>query len=740
MISITAFIVFSAAICMHVAFLGVLYAWENSRTTEKLRTTFLTFLVWIVGEFISGQIQNVEWRLWIQRATGAMGFLAAITFTRFAYALRYKKYDRTFYAFVFAIACCGLMYLITDWGIAEVYNRSRMHMVRFGFMLWPILTVVLGTWAFNSWVMFQAMLELPDYESARRAAIVQLQLATTVLSLLGIFGFIWSSIFWEISLFFRYVPLLSTVFIPFFLVAFYRFGFLTTGIEQLARDLFENAQDGIIVTDKSHIVRQINPMALQLLNLESEQAERKPLKHILNLPKEKEHSDGFDLSPSDIPGLQHFLSVSVTPVTSHMEVQQHLVILHDVTDEKAAEEAASKSKEDFEQEILQRTEELIELQEKEAVGAMAGSIAHDFNNLLAAVLGFGTAAHQDLPDDSPLKKDLEEILASARRARAVVHQLLLFSRRQKSRRMRLDAAELLQSALPLVTTSLPPSINLSHAIPNSPIHVMANRTDLSQVLMNLCTNAIQAMGDTVGTISISLEIDAICSDNVLYVGEHVGEKNVRMAVRDGGPGISDSMKSLVFEPFFSTRETAIGFGLSTALRIATENGGGISIEDNTPAGAVVSIWLPRLDLSDVKENDDDTIELSGGEHVLLVDDDTRLLKLMERFLSSAGYIVTAVDEPQAALSAFRRTPGAFDIVVTDYVMPHMSGIELGALLLEERNDLPVLLISGNATETVVATAREEGIDNYLEKPFSREMLLGSVRCILNQYARPSVIP
>jgi signal transduction histidine kinase/CheY-like chemotaxis protein len=739
MITVVEFIVFVVTICAHVAFLGILYAWESSRSVRTLRTAFVFFLVWILGEFVAAQMADVSWRLWIQRTSGGFGIATSSIFMRFVYALRYKKYDLIFYVMTTVIGISSILYVTTGLGLNSVANLGNMHVAQFGILFWAMLFAVVVNWVLIAWVMYRAKCELPDYESARRKSIVLLQIATTVLSFLGIVGFIWSSLFWEKSLFFRYVPLLSTVFIPFFMIAFYRYGFLTTGIEGLARDLFENATDGIIVTDEAYIVREINPEALRFLNCTRDAAETVPLRKLLNLPAHEALMPRYELCPGDVAGLQKYLAVSVTPVTTHVGVRLNLVVLLDMTDEKAAEDTANRSREDFENEILLRTEELIELQEKEAVGAMAGSIAHDFNNLLAAVLGFSTAAHQDVPDGSPLKRDLEEILASARQARALVQQLLLFSRRQKSRRVKMDVAEMVTSSIPLIRSSLPPNVVFSCDIPSEPTFVMANRTDLAQVLMNLSTNAVQAMEKLDGELHVSLEVDATLADTVFYVGHAVGDNNIRLTVRDIGTGIGEDIRPHVFEPFFSTRKNAIGFGLSTAYRIVTENAGGISIEDNRPAGAMVSVWLPRLAGDEVDERDLG-IELTGGEHILVVDDDERMLRLIVRLLTSVGYRITTFNDPGRALSAFRRTPGAFDLVITDFAMPGMSGAELGRLLLEERSDIPVLMVSGNASVDDVVQAQDEGIGYYLPKPFSREELLVVVRRILNDHRRPSIIP
>ncbi|MBN2341741.1 MAG: response regulator [Deltaproteobacteria bacterium] len=729
---------FIAGICSLVGFLGMLSAMESNRSIRSLQIYFGFTLLWVGCEFVAAQTPDTEIRIWLHRASGATAVTCAFWFYRFLYALRYKAINRLYRVLQWVLFISSALYLTTDWGIASIDDEPRFGMLEFGPFYYVALTAAVVTWILNAAGMQAAMQELPAYESTRKQSIFLLQLSTTVLSTIGIVAFAFSWVFWDVSMFFRWLPLLSTVFIPFFMVAFYKYGFLSSGMGKLARDLFTDAEDGIIIADEFAIVRQVNPAAVALLNAEAAKCECRPLSELLQRNLASGEAHRFELSPGDIPSITHYLVVSITPVITHTGASQHLVVMHNITDEKAAEEAANRSREDFEKQISQRTDELIELQEKEAIGTMAGSIAHDFNNLLAAVLGFATAAYQDLPDQTPLKRDVEEILNSAKQARGVVNQLLLFSRRQQSRRMILDVGEMLRATMPLVESSLPPNVKLRHTIMEQNVCVMASQTDLSQALMNLCTNAVQAIGRQDGELEIRVDIDVPGHTHTFYYGERTNEKNVKISVVDTGEGMSEEIKIMAFEPFFTTRENAIGFGLSTALRIASDHAGGIALEDHQPHGAVVSLCLPRLELEQLSPSED-TTNLTGGEKIMVIDDDERLLRLVNRLLSSVGYRVTTFNTPHAALQAFRRTPGAFDMIISDFSMPGLTGMELARLLIEEREDISVLLVSGNVSQEQLESAKEEGVRGFLRKPFGREELLGKIRRILNDRTRVSFL-
>lgn len=731
--------VFLMAICVLFSFIAVVTALSNNRTARSLRLYFVVTLLWMVFEFAAAQVSQWDVRLAIHKLSGSFGMISGVVFTYFAYTLRYKYPDTIYWVILTGIFSSAIIYLATPWGIADVGDEYHIGEVTFGPAFTAIMLLVVFNWAFNSWLMHRALRDLPEYETGRKRSIQWIRLGTIVLAWVGILGFFYWNYHGEAAFFFRYIPLLALVFLPFFVVAVYKYDFLSTEIGQMARDLFNDAKDGIIISDRKGIVRQVNPMAQKVLQMADEDMEGLPLWKLFQLDDadhDLSHMKEFELVSGSLPGLGRHLWVSITPVVSHTGAHQYLSVLHDVTDEKAAEEMLNKSREELELEIRQRTDELVELQEAEAIGVMAGSIAHDFNNLLAAVLGFATAAHQDIPDGAPIKKDIEEILQSAKKARQVVDQLLMFSRKQQSRRATLEVGDLLRSTLPLVESSLSSNIKLQHSIMDSKVFVMASQTDLSQALMNLCTNATQSMRGG-GVLGIHVVTDVVFDESVSYFGAPLGAQNVKICVSDNGEGIQSEIRSLAFEPFFTTRENAIGFGLPTGLRIVSEHSGGISVEDNPEGGAVVSICLPRLLADDLQASESEKGGFTGAEHILVVDDDERLVKMIQRLLGGVGYRISSFSDPQEALTAFRRTPGAFDLVITDFMMPSMSGIELTRFLVDERSDLSVLLVSGNITDDELEEAKQEGIRGYLRKPFVREELLGKVRRILDDRQRVS---
>lgn len=732
------YIIYLIGICSLIAFIAMVSAQESNRSIKSLQLYFGVSLLWVVFEFAAAQISSPESRLWVHKLSGTSGIVSGILFSHFLYAVRYKPVDMVFRGLAGTIGIVAAVYLFSNLGIVRVGDTQHMGEIEFGKSFIWILLIVVFNWAFNSAGMQQALQELPPHETGRRHSIFLLQVSTTVLSTVGIVAFIFTWFLWDLTLFFRYVPLLSIIFIPFFMVAFFKYGFLSTGMGQHARDLFNDANDGIIIADEGGIVRQMNPSACRILKTVALRDASRPLQQLFYRELDLKRPNRFELAPKSIPKLEHHLVVSVTPVLSHTGKQQSLIVLHDVTEEKAAEDAVNKSREDFEQEIIQRTDELVELEEKESIGVIAGSIAHDFNNLLAAVLGFATAAYQDIPDGTALKKDVGEILASARQARDVVNQLLLFSRRQQSKRQIIEVGEFLRSTLTLVESSLPPNVKLRHSILESNAYLMASQTELSQALMNLCTNAIQAMEHVDGELQIRTELDVKFSESVLCFGTYPRNKNINISVIDTGNGMDEETKKRALEPFFSTRENAIGFGLSTAFRIVSDSSGAVAVRDNDLRGTIVSICLPRLELDELPPMDANS-NFANGEVIMVVDDDERLLRLMERLLSSVGYRVATYMDPHEALNAFRKTPGAFDLVISDFAMPRLNGIELGALLLDERPEIGILMVSGNISDEEIASAQLEGVKAFLRKPFVKEELLGKVRRLLDDRERISFL-
>jgi len=364
--------------------------------------------------------------------------------------------------------------------------------------------------------------------------------------------------------------------------------------------------------------------------------------------------------------------------------------------------------------------QLRESQKMQAMGTMAGGIAHDFNNILSAILGNVDLAKQDTAYSSPALTSLQEIEKAGRRARDLVRQILTFSRNEVPKRIPIHLDEVVREAARLVKVGLPPSVNLKVKIAPHTAAILADTTQVEQALLNLCTNALLAIGHKKGTLNIELASAELDASQSARVALHAG-RYVTVSVRDNGSGMSEQTLARIFEPFFTTREVGqgTGLGLSVVHGIMQGHQGAIDVQSVLGEGSVFTLYFPPTQEQVVAPAAEAApVEpISGrGHHVMYVDDDQALVFLIVRVLKRRGFTVTAFTDPQEALAAFQAAPRAFDLVVTDYNMPGYSGIDLLRQLKLIRADLPVALASGYVTPELEQSAIREGANALIYKP------------------------
>ncbi len=351
--------------------------------------------------------------------------------------------------------------------------------------------------------------------------------------------------------------------------------------------------------------------------------------------------------------------------------------------------------------------QLRESQKMQAIGTLAGGIAHDFNNILGAILGNAELARQDAGADSAAQISLLEIEKAARRARDLVSQILTFSRKEPLARSVIDLVPVVQEAARLVRVGLPPGIDCRVEIKAVLATALADATQIQQALLNLCTNAVQAIGAGPGHIDISLDADT---------------QAVRIAVNDTGIGMDTETQTRVFEPFFTTKPTDQGTGLGLAVvhGIMRAHEGTVSVRSTPGEGSVFTLSFPLVTGVEPVARAESTNNLTtadgAGRHILYVDDDQALVFLVQRALTRRGYRVSTFTNPHAALEALKSSPDSFDILVTDYNMPGFSGIELLHEAKAVRPDLPVALASGYVTAEIEQNALAAGASALIRKP------------------------
>ena len=403
-----------------------------------------------------------------------------------------------------------------------------------------------------------------------------------------------------------------------------------------------------------------------------------------------------------------------------------------------------------EQKALQA--QLAQSQKMEALGTLAGGVAHDFNNILAAILGNADLARQDLAQEAPARESLHEISTAARRGRELVRQILAFSRQQPAERTRVDVGAILAETCGLMRAAMPPQVQLLHEChPDTPA-ILADATQLGQVLINLGTNAVHALEGRPGRVECQLD-GVLRSDprlpvEVAQTCAKAGVHAVRLRVSDNGCGMNEAVRSRIFEPFFTTRAVGrgTGLGLPVVLGIVQVHGGAIEVQSEPDQGTTFTLYFPAApdeaparasDLPDAPKHADavtmgaslpDGLETDPMEtppmadalpadqaHILYLDDDDTLVFLVRRLLERRGYRVTAFTDQQQAVKAVREAPQGFHLLLTDYNMPGMSGLDVARAVLTINPHLPVAVASGYITDELQAEAKAAGVREVVFK-------------------------
>jgi signal transduction histidine kinase len=369
-------------------------------------------------------------------------------------------------------------------------------------------------------------------------------------------------------------------------------------------------------------------------------------------------------------------------------------------------------------------------QRMEALGTLAGGIAHDFNNILGAILGYAEMALGRLRQDSREWQHVQEVRKAGERARDIVDRILAFSRRTEQRHRAVRMRPLLEETAGLLRASLPPTVDLRMRLPDEDAIVLGEPSRLQQVVMNLCTNAAQAMaGD--GVIDVALDLVPLDTERALSHGALSAGRYVRLTVRDSGHGMDAATLERIFEPFFTTKAVGTGTGLGLAMvhGIVSDHGGAIDVRSGPGAGSSFELYFRQADAAPA---DDDRsaapLPHGQGETILFVDDERPLVLLGEEMLAAIGYEPIGFDKSSAALAAFRADPDRFDLVLTDEIMPDMTGSELASALHEIRPDLPIILMTGHGGPVKSRGPRAAGIREVLKKPLlSADLAKGLAR-------------
>ncbi len=498
---------------------------------------------------------------------------------------------------------------------------------------------------------------------------------------------------------------------------------LTTAIEQSAGI--------IIITDRDATIQYVNPSFERTTGYSKEEA----LGEKLSLLKSDRHDAAFyrrmwETLTSGKVWQGHIINkkkdgslfeeeASISPVfNEEEEIVNYVAVKRDVTEQMKLEK------------------QLRQAQKMEAIGTLAGGIAHDFNNILAAVLGYAELAKMGVATDGPVKNDLEEVLKAGNRAKELVKQILTFSRQSEQDFKPLKIQFVIKEALKLLRSSIPTTVEIKQDIDTACGAVLADPTQIHQIIMNLCTNAYHAMREKGGVLGVSLRQTAIVPDELIKKMGFKPGSYVVLEVSDTGVGMAPAVLERIFEPYFTTKKKGEGTGLGLAVvqGIVKSHGGHINVYSEPGQGAAFRVYLPLADTKKISNSGKTSAAEAikgGSERLLIVDDDEKIVVLEEKILTSLGYQVTAFTSSEEALQHFKKQPAAFQAILTDMTMPKMTGKELARQILAVRPDIPVILCTGFSELINEEEAQAIGIREFIMKPFQTQELADVMRKALD---------
>lgn len=399
----------------------------------------------------------------------------------------------------------------------------------------------------------------------------------------------------------------------------------------------------------------------------------------------------------------------------------HLQIATDITRLKKLQESQVKVDEQFRQ-----------AQKMEAIGNLAGGIAHDFNNILSSIIGFTELALDEVDKESIVEDNLQEVYTAGKRAKNLVKQILTFARQSEDKVKPIQVDTIVEEVLRFIRSSIPTTIEIKYDNDSDSL-IMGNPTQVHQILMNLCTNAANAMEDEGGILTVGLKDTAIDKD----VGEKLSLRYgnyIEITVSDTGIGIPPDIFDSIFEPYFTTKEPGKGTGMGLAMvhGIVESYGGKITVDSKLNKGATFTIYLPVTQKRKVQRLYKAEQLPTGTERILFVDDENPIAKMGTESLKRLGYTVTMRTSSIEALELFRSKPDDFDLVITDMTMPNMTGVELAVGLMKIRPNIPVILCTGYSKKISDETVTEIGIKAITYKPIAKADLARTVREVLDE--------
>ena len=515
--------------------------------------------------------------------------------------------------------------------------------------------------------------------------------------------------------------------------------------EEIFREFVENAPVGMFTVDLEGEVNYTNKKILQMTGYRSEDVlgnQFYQLVHAEDLPKIIRAMEDAAAGIRTTPYLQVRIKDAVGKIMWIVVTSEMLMafskdgnrvpigfqcFVEDVTERKFAE-----------MEKLRLERQLRQAHKMEAIGTLAGGIAHDFNNILSPIIGYTEMLRDTLTSNKAAVKDLGEVLKAARRAKELVGQILTFSRKSEEKPQPVTLAPIVSDVLNLVRATLPATIQIYKDIDKNCGTVLADPTQMHQVVMNLCTNAYQVMRQTGGVLQVTLKQKELKEGDLSLAASIRPGLYACLSISDTGEGMSPEIQERIFEPYFTTKPIGegTGMGLAVAHAIVSKHKGEIRVQSQPGKGTVFDVLLPVL------ENQTREIPFipslymeKGTERVLLVEDEQAILDMTQRMLEKLGYTVFPFLSSPDALKSMENDPAAYDLLLTDMTMPDMTGVELAINLRKIKPGLPVLLCTGFSDQVSEEIVCELGFCEFLFKPVSMHVLASALRKVLNTSAQ-----
>ncbi|MBN1566540.1 MAG: response regulator [Acidobacteria bacterium] len=501
-------------------------------------------------------------------------------------------------------------------------------------------------------------------------------------------------------------------------------------LEKKYRELFERSNDIVFACDRTGRPKSINPAGMRILKYDIQDLLQMDPEHLVepaSLPKIREWIEQ-KLKGIESPHLECDL-LARDGLSIPVEVNAEIIyedgkpagvqgIARDITERRQAEETLRRSE-----------EKLRQGQKLEAIGKLAGGIAHDFNNILAAILGYAELSSEEVPPDHPVKTNLDQIVKASRRASDVVNQILAFSRKLDQERRPIYLHTIIDETMKLLKATFPSTIEIRTRMDPRCSPILADPTQMHQVILNLATNACHAMQQKGGVLRIELDPVWPVSGFTNQPQDLAPVEHIRLSIIDTGPGIDPEIQKRIFEPYFTTKSAGQGSGLGLAVvhGIIQSHGGTILLKSAPGQGACFEAYLPCCEEKPARPAVPAAEIVKGQGRILLIDDEEAIVNLGRRSLEKLGYSVTGETHSTRALELFMSDPHRFDLVITDQTMPHYTGISLAQEFRKLRPELPIIISSGYSDQITTEKAARMGFKAFLSKPYSMSELAKAIR-------------